>query len=510
MTVKLRLPPGFYHNGTDYQAAGRWHRGNLMRWCDGGIKPINGWRRHIQTDNGNTVPQLWTDNQAPRGGIVYNAGSSSSVNIVIGTNEAIYEVSEAGVITDVTPAGFIAKPLHAVTDSGYGAMAYGRFTYGTARPSIATRIQPIFTWGFSTWGFWPIACARGEGYRIMIKKDTDARFVPIAASPIGAFDAVVTDERFLMTFGKFEDHLLIEWSDREDYADWVPVPTNEAGFLRLNGSGRLMRGVVTCNRILVLGEAEAFVGQYVGPPYVYGFDRIADGCGLVAANAVAVTEQFAIWLGKRSFWIYDGSVRELPCEVFGYFFADVNQEQISKIWAGVQPDHSEIWFLYQSKDSATGEHDSYVIYNYALQIWYFGKLDRALHLFSGILRYPIMVTPDGYIYDHDLPSTFRGTDKAYIETGPLEGENGQRMMGFSYVYPDLEEFDDAMLMRLSVRDMPSLEERHAADYILLNPTSTMGIMGRAITMKLTETRNHPSWVVGDFRVEPVKMPGPQR
>lgn len=509
MTVKLRLPPGFFNNGTEYEAVGRWHRGNLVRWVKNMLLPINGWRRKSDLNTETEIAQLWlTADEAPRGGIAYTKNEFSAVDICIGTNRAVYTVTPDGTVTETTPSSFSPQVKDAAAAVGYNTLSYGFVEYGVERPGSTERVEPAFTWGFTNWGFWPVAVARGFADNVYIKTDTDLTFVPISNSPIGALDALVTDERFLMTFGKTTDHLLIEWSDRENYDMWTPLPENEAGSQRVSGRGKLLRGVTTQNRILILGEVDAFVGQYLGPPYVYGFDRVAEGCGLIAANAVAATEDFTIWLGRECFWIYDGKVRELPCEVFDYFRQDVETAQISKIVAFTLSRYAEIWFLYQSKSSPTSEADSYLVYNHNLQVWYFGKLSRSFGMDSGVMRYPMMVTPDGYLYDHEV----RGLDRegfAWAESGPLEAENGARMIGCSWLYPDVHP-SGAISARLSVRDMPELPVRYYRDFALTSPTSTMGIMGRSISLRLVETGTEHDWRVGDMRFVPVLTAGPRR
>lgn len=41
--VPLKLPAGFYRNGTDYEGSNRWRDGSLVRWLDGSMRPVGGW-----------------------------------------------------------------------------------------------------------------------------------------------------------------------------------------------------------------------------------------------------------------------------------------------------------------------------------------------------------------------------------------------------------------------------------------------------------------------------------
>ena len=41
----LQIPPGVYKNGTEYQSKGRWNNSNLVRWFEGTMRPVVGWRK---------------------------------------------------------------------------------------------------------------------------------------------------------------------------------------------------------------------------------------------------------------------------------------------------------------------------------------------------------------------------------------------------------------------------------------------------------------------------------
>ena len=43
--IPLKIPPGVYRNGTEYQSAGRWYDANLVRWYENTLRPIGGWRK---------------------------------------------------------------------------------------------------------------------------------------------------------------------------------------------------------------------------------------------------------------------------------------------------------------------------------------------------------------------------------------------------------------------------------------------------------------------------------
>ena len=47
--IPIKIPPGFFRNGTQYQIKNRWYKGNLIRFAEGRIKPIGGWLRLAPT-----------------------------------------------------------------------------------------------------------------------------------------------------------------------------------------------------------------------------------------------------------------------------------------------------------------------------------------------------------------------------------------------------------------------------------------------------------------------------
>lgn len=55
--LPIKLPSGFYRNGTDYEQSNRWRDGSLVRWRDGSLRPVGGWRDRVigQTEYGPQV-----------------------------------------------------------------------------------------------------------------------------------------------------------------------------------------------------------------------------------------------------------------------------------------------------------------------------------------------------------------------------------------------------------------------------------------------------------------------
>ena len=66
--IDLNIPAGVYRNGTDLQSMGRWRDASLVRWNDGVMRPVGGWRtRNNNAANATLRGMLtWIDNSNDR------------------------------------------------------------------------------------------------------------------------------------------------------------------------------------------------------------------------------------------------------------------------------------------------------------------------------------------------------------------------------------------------------------------------------------------------------------
>ena len=131
MYIPLKLPPGVFRNGTEYQAAGRWYDANLVRWYEGTLRPINGWRTRSSSQMTGSCRGIitWRDNSGNR-------------YIGAGTHSKLYAMNEAGTLKDITPTGFTSGYASSTTLTGYGYSTYGTFAYGIQGQTLAHQSLP--------------------------------------------------------------------------------------------------------------------------------------------------------------------------------------------------------------------------------------------------------------------------------------------------------------------------------------------------------------------------------
>jgi hypothetical protein len=489
MYIPLKLPPGVYKNGTEYQAVGRWNDANLVRWYENTLRPVGGWRKRSSQQVSGLCRGFinWRDNGATRW-------------TGIGTHSKLYAMNESGTIKDITPTGFAVGAANAIIKTGYGYGDYGRFSYGIARPDLGA-ITPATTWSMDTWGEYLIACSNSDGkiYEWQLGFSTPTLAAAIANAPVSNSAVMVTAERILFALGAGGNPRKVQWCDQENNTSWTPATDNLAGDFELATPGALLAGKRVKGVNLLFTDVDVHTAQYVGAPFVYGFEKAGSGCGLISAQSVAAIDTAAIWMSRAGFWIYDGYVKPLPSDVSDYVFQNINFNQASKVYAVHNSKYGEIWWYYPS--SASNENDSYVTFNYRENHWSIGSLARTAGTDSGVFLTPMLVSADGYVYEHEVGYNYDGAS-LFAESGPIQIGNGDNVMSVREVIPDEQSLGEAVVSFTS-RLYPTGAESSFGPYSAANPTSVR-FSGRQVNMKVTGN-TLAEWRVGVMRLDVVPM-----
>ena len=485
MYIPLKLPPGVFRNGTEYQAAGRWYDANLVRWYEGTLRPINGWRTRSSSQMTGSCRGLitWRDNSANRW-------------IAAGTHSKLYVMNEAGTLKDITPTGFTTGYASSTVLTGYGYSSYGTFAYGVARPDTGTPIAAT-TWSLDTWGEYLVACSSWDGklYEWQLGFSGPTLAAAITNAPTGNKAVLVTQERIIFALGAGGNPRKVQWCDQEDNTQWTPAGDNLAGDYDLATPGSLIAGKRVKGVNLLFTDVDVHTAQYVGAPFVYGFEKAGSGCGLISAQAVAAIDTAAIWMSKAGFWIYDGYVKPLPSDVSDYIFGNINYAQASKIYAVHNSKFGEIWWYYPSASS--NENDSYVTFNYRENHWNIGLMARLAGTDSGVFSYPLMVSSDGYIYEHEVGFDY-GSASVYAESGPVQLGNGDNVMSVSELIPDEQTLGE-VVVSFKARNYPTGTQSTYGPYTAANPTDVR-FTARQVNVKVTAD-TLSDWRVGVMRLD---------
>jgi hypothetical protein len=220
------------------------------------------------------------------------------------------------------------------------------------------------------------------------------------------FVMVSDASRFVICFGvndygsAVQNPMLVRWSDQEDYTQWTPAVTNQAGSYTLSHGSQIVTAMQARQEILVWTDAAIYSMQYLGAPYVWGFQILGDNLSIVGPNAAATANNITYWMGVDKFYMYSGRVETLPCTLRSYVYNDINLSQSFQFFAGTNEGFNEIWWYYCSANSST--IDKYVVYNYLERIWYYGTLARTAWLDSPLRVEPMATTYANQLLYHEI------------------------------------------------------------------------------------------------------------
>jgi len=266
--------------------------------------------------------------------------------------------------------------------------------------------------------------------------------------------------------------------------------------------------------MLIISEADAYIMRYIGPPYIFGFERVGDSTLMISNNAIAVVSDIAIWWGYRNFWVFDGNtITPIPCDVMDFLSGDFATASQGKITAHPNAKFKEIWWHYQSKQSTTTEVDSYVAFNYVEKLWFTGRLDRTVGVDGSALTHNLMVESSGELYNHELASVVPENPN-FLISGPVEIGVGDQVAYIDYIYPDTPvqnhltppvSLDSDATMTLICKDFPNDTPRNYGPFTMERP-SAMRAWGRQFSLRIDG--NNDLWEQGITRVN--VLPGGQR
>jgi hypothetical protein len=481
--LPLQIPPGVYKNGTAYQSKGRWNNSNLVRWFEGTMRPVGGWRKRSTNQVSGLARGLlnWKDNSGNR-------------RIGIGTHTNLYSMNEAGTLTNISPTDLVAGDADQLQKLGYGYSTYGNFAYGVARPDLGS-FTPATTWSLDTWGEYLVACSSKDGRLLEWQLNLSSDATAITNAPINNVGLIVTQERFLFALGAGGNPRSVAWSDQENNTVWTASSTNQAGDFEIATVGSIQCAKRVRGATIIFTDVDVHTATYIGPPYIYSFDRVGTSCGTISKQAVAVTDNSCYWMSKSGFWVYDGFIKPLPSDVGDYVFKNINLQQATKVYAIHNSSYGEIWWFYPS--SSSSEIDSYVTYNYREGHWSVGVLSRTCGTDRGIFANPLMVSADGYVYEHEVGFAY-DSQSIYAESGPVDIGAGDRMLSVTGMIPDENTLGDVKAS-FSTKFYPTGTQYSYGPYTMANPTS-IRLTGRQVAVKI-EGNTLSDWRVGVIRFD---------
>ena len=337
--------------------------------------------------------------------------------------------------------------------SGWGAGVWGRGTWSSSADVTVPGAQ-LRLWSMDNFGEDLLANVRGGGiYYWDTSAGTSSRAVDITTlsgnnQPQVANIVLVSErDRHVIAFGCDPqgdpgnlDPLTIRFSDQESFTDWAATSTNTAGELRIGTGSEIIAAVQTKQQVIVFTDRSVSSMQFIGAPFTFGLSEVSTNTSIAGQNAAVAFGDAVYWMGDEVFYVYDGNVKLIPCPIEEYIFDNMNLSQRSKITSGLNSKFNEVWWFYPSTESET--NDSYVVFNYAENSWYYGNLTRTAWYDNALSNLPIAASTDGYLYFHEDGLDDGSTNppspiSSYIESSAIDMGDGDQFMFVSRVLPDL-------------------------------------------------------------------------
>ncbi len=449
---------------------------------------------------------------SPVGGIAVN-GSFEVVDI-IGVDDYTCKGAEAATST-VSGGGGAGNFTYEITVGsgasgflvGYGTGAYGAETYGTPR-TVSTFTTELRTWSLDNWGEDLIASPRGgKIYQWDQSVGIGTRAQEITNAPATNLRVIVSPEnRQLIAFGAHndttDDSLFIRWSDNEDFTTWIAASGNNAGSKRLDSGSEIVAGIRTRVGVLVLTDTSVHVMQPISGNEIYSFREVASGISIAGPAAGVDANGIVYFMGVSNFYIYDGTLRVLPCPNWTRVYDSFNITQSFGVFCSHLKDFNEVWWFYPSAGQFS--NDRYIVYNYVEKIWYYGNMDRqSFHDYSPFFERPFGFDAAGTLYTHEDSLDADGAGMvSFIESSDMSINEGDELVHVSKLIPDFDRIRGPVKVLLKGRKYPQGPQFEKGPYSVGGSTDEMGVRIRARQLALRVTSENPgaNFRMGSFRI----------
>ena len=286
-----------------------------------------------------------------------------------------------------------------------------------------------------------------------------------------------------------QDDLFLRFSSQEDFTTWAPASINTAGSFRIQDGSKIMTTVRSRGSILIWTDTSLHSLQFIGAPFVFGLTQLAANCGAVSAHCAIDVNGTTFWMSQQAFYMFDGSVKKMPCTVQDYVFDDFSITQQLLVYVGLNTDFNEVTWFYASKDSDF--IDRCVTYNYLENSWYTNSMARTTWLDRGVYQLPYATeyestetgtTPtvsgltDGasvvYIHEEGVNDDVDPLE-AFIQSGDFDIQDGEQILSISRFIPDFKDQTGSADVLLSFKDYNSITNETTLNGAITDSVTTI-------------------------------------
>ena len=442
-------------------------------------------------------------------------------------------------------------PTFQTAGYGWGTYLWGDSTWGTAR-TISNVILDPGNWSLDNFGEVLVATIHngktftwdaGATNPRTIRASTSTSGFSTSANPTASRSTLVSDrDRHLFHFGTettigsvaTQDPMFVRFSNQEDLNTYTPTATNTAGTFRLDTGNKIVAALQGKDYVFVLTDLAAYVIQFVGPPFTFSVRQVGTNCGCIAQHAASYVNGAVYWMsGEGGFFMYDGTVKALPCLVEDFVFTTrngdlgINYNAADTVYSAPNSLYTEVNWFYPKAGSE--QIDRLVTYNYQENCWTTSSLARSTYQDQGVFNLPYATeysattTPvtalingvtnkygASIYYAHEI-----GTDQvnssgttaiaAFIRSGDFDIDDGELFMSMKRFMPDYKFLVGDSKVTLFISDFPSDTQTGSplGPFTITSTTDKVDTRarGRLLSLKVENDAAGQTWRYGSFRMD---------
>jgi hypothetical protein len=442
-------------------------------------------------------------------------------------------------------------PTTQTTGYGWGTYLWGDSTWGTERTTSTVTLDPG-NWSLDNFGEVLVATifngktftwnAGASGARGIRASQSTSGFVTTGNPTASRFTLVSDRDRHLFHFGTettigdvtTQDPMFVRFSSQEDLNTYLPTATNTAGTFRLDTGNEIRAALQGKDYVFVLTDNAAYVIQFVGPPFTFSVRQVGTNCGCIGQHAASYVNGAIYWMSNEGgFFMYDGTVKALPCLVEDFVFTTqngdlgLNFDSSHIIFSSPNSLYTEVNWFYPKAGSE--QIDRCVTYNYQENVWTTSSLDRTTYVDQGVFTKPYAtdyeptttpVFPDilgitnlygaSIYYAHEIGndqvnSSGRTSINAFIRSGDFDIDDGELFMSMRRFMPDYKFLVGNSKVTLFISDYPSDTQTSSplGPFTITSTTDKVDTRarGRLLSLKIENDATGETWRYGSFRMD---------
>jgi hypothetical protein len=471
-----------------------------------------------------------------------SAQNSASSNVATGATSFVYYNIASGTSISTPGLGYGANTYNTARASVTvgGVVTLGGWNAPADESAITLNIRQ---WSLDVFGENLLATPReGRIYQWIENNGPSKRAIEIPTTTTAAvstgvplknnFVLVSPRDRHVISLGCTDlsgtfDPMILRFSDQANLNEWTPSVSTTADQIRLGDGSQLIGGVKTRDAVMVFSDTAAYAMQFVGPPFTFNVDLVGSNCGLIAPHAAAADNDLVFWMGIDNFYMFDGSVKILPCSIRDYVFSDINFDELDKVYAAVNQEFQEIVWLYPTADSS--ECNRYVLFGRGdgtsaeppywtygdgiFSTWADRNIFESIHVTGTSVslgdQFLIENEPKG-VYTADTRAMHSFIESSYFDipfghAGPNNPE-GDFIMFMDRIIPDFD-FDGTNAqtsIRLTTKRFPQSEVSVTkGPYTVRASTEkiSLRVRGRQAKIRVDASIEGTSWRLSDIRID---------